>query len=272
MDKFDARFHRQEILEYKPSVTVYLCKRLSDNQLVVAKIYNKEHMKLGDILRLQNEGTVLTLLEGIPQQIQRLHYVEEERFIFLVMKYYCRGDLYKYCSDTDIFRNVPLKLRIARGVAEALYQFHQQGFAHRDLKLENIFLDENLLPYLGDYGFACYNKFTKSPEPLGSPAYVAPEVVNVRRGDELVDLQKTDMFSLGVLFYIMFCARFPFGGTTQYTMLQRDAIKPITPKDEVPMGMTDLIRGLLKISPNERMTWDEVFAPEHFMEDPIIYY
>jgi serine/threonine-protein kinase SIK2 len=270
MEKFQLRFIMMDILEEKYESVVYLCKRISDGALVVAKIYNKERMKLVNIIRLQNEGTIATLMEGAEGQIQKINYVEEKGYIFLVIKYYSGGDLLKYLKSNDGKVSIAQKLVFARDIARALNVFHMMGYAHRDIKLENIFLDEDLTPKLGDYGYSCPTKLTYRPEPVGSSAYAAPEVIHRKSGSEPIDLQVTDLFSLGVLFYIMFCMRLPFGGETQSEMLQRKHMKPMTKIDRVPIGMHMLIMGLLKMDPGLRPSWDQILAPQNYLEDPFV--
>lgn len=226
-------------------------------------------MTMRDTVRLQNEGTIMTLLIGVKGQAQMINYVEDGDYYFLVVDYYPMGDMLHFFETYDVIP-VEVSLIICKKIAHALHEFHSYGYAHRDIKLENVFLDANLNPYLGDFGYACPNRLTRNPESLGSRAYAAPEILT--RQTEEVDLQTTDLFSLGVLFYSFFCGRHPQPGQSDEAMIRRDNFRPITDKDNVPSGMKKLIEGLLIMDPKQRISWDSILREEHYLPDPIIYF
>jgi serine/threonine protein kinase len=88
-------------------------------------------------------------------------------------------------------------------LVSAVDYVHKLGYVHRDIKLENVFVDANYQVYLGDWGFACpIKKLTINR--IGSLSYAAPEIIS--------DLpnQKSDIWSLGVIFYAMHMKRLPF--------------------------------------------------------------
>ena len=80
--------------------------------------------------------------------------------------------------------------KILRGVLSC----HKEGICHRDIKLDNILLDENFNPKICDFGFGTFNT-GKLNEFLGSPKYASPEIL----GGIPYDGFKSDIFSLGVL-------------------------------------------------------------------------
>ena len=257
------------LLEQKKGSSVQLCTRKKDGKQVVAKIYTKKEMITRDIVRLLNEGTIMTLLRGVKGQAQLISYVEDDGYYFIVVDYYPCGDMLHFFDANDIIP-VEVALLICKKIAYALHEFHSFGYAHRDIKLENVFLDADLNPYLGDFGYACPNQRTRHPESIGSPAYAAPEIL--RRQTEEIDLQTTDLFSLGVLFYSFLCGRHPQPGDTDRERLRRDNFIPITKNDNVPSGMKKLIEGLLIINPKERITWSSILREEHYLLDPIVYF
>jgi serine/threonine protein kinase len=87
----------------------------------------------------------------------------------------------------------------------------------RDLKPENILLETtdyaNLRVKITDFGFACFKKLEGAKEVLGSPLYMAPEIIK----EQLYD-QKVDVWSLGVITYILLSGRPPFSGKTKATI------------------------------------------------------
>ena len=79
--------------------------------------------------------------------------------------------------------------------------------AHRDLKLENILVDNDLNLKVADFGFATYTKIKKLHSYRGTKTYMAPEI----KEGKIYDGRKADIFSAGVILYIIVHGIFPFG-------------------------------------------------------------
>ena len=86
------------------------------------------------------------------------------------------------------------------------YIHNDSGVVHRDLKLENILFDSQLNIKIADFGFATYNDIDMLDDYRGSRSYMAPEIKEY----ETYDGKKADIFSLGVLLYIIVMGAFPF--------------------------------------------------------------
>jgi serine/threonine protein kinase len=107
----------------------------------------------------------------------------------------------------------------------AISHMHSKGVFHRDIKLDNLFVPENRrLPFVLLSNF-CYSeqfklsKGASSPtqgyKKCGTPGYVAPEIFRTKNYD-----QKIDIFSLGVVFYILVYGKMPFEGKDQEEILK----------------------------------------------------
>jgi len=83
---------------------------------------------------------------------------------------------------------------------------HQRSVVHRDLKLENILIDDNLSLKVADFGFACYKNIDKLNSYRGTMTYMAPEI---KEGKQYKGTQ-VDMFSIGVILFIIVQGIFPF--------------------------------------------------------------
>ncbi|KAH0795661.1 CAMK family protein kinase [Histomonas meleagridis] len=134
------------------------------------------------------------------------------------------------------------------------YLHHDAMVAHRDLKLENILLDKYNNIKLIDFGFS--KSFAESHQftsLIGSPAYVSPEIITRKTYSE-----KTDIWSLGIILYVMTTGTFPFNGTTTQMQMQRIAfVDPFIPH-YLSHELRVLLKGMLTKDFTNRITLDEI--------------
>ncbi|XP_045338712.1 serine/threonine-protein kinase SIK2 isoform X3 [Leopardus geoffroyi] len=136
-------------------------------------------------------------------------------------------------------------------ILSAVDYCHGRKIVHRDLKAENLLLDSNMNIKLADFGFG---NFFKSGELLatwcGSPPYAAPEVFEGQQyeGPQL------DIWSMGVVLYVLVCGALPFDGPTLPILRQR----VLEGRFRIPYFMSEdcehLIRRMLVLDPSKRLT------------------
>ena len=141
---------------------------------------------------------------------------------------------------------------------------HRNHMAHRDIKLENILIDRNYDIKIIDFGFGMYNPENKLQNFFcGTPNYMPPEI----SAKKCYIGQKADMWSLGILFYKMLCADFPFKGENEkelYKDVRKCKIKiPFYIKEEIK----DIIFSLINLNPDKRPSCEEVLKFKWFNED-----
>src|SRR5262249_48891674 len=104
-------------------------------------------------------------------------------------------------------------------VAEALHHAHLKGLVHRDVKPSNLLIDSDGKPYVADFGLALKEEdFGKGVGFAGTPVYMSPE--QARGEGHRVD-GRSDIFSLGVVFYELLTGRRPFQGKTLSELLEQ---------------------------------------------------
>ena len=126
--------------------------------------------------------------------------------------------------------------RLAAAICDAMHYAHTRDLFHRDIKPANILIDQNGVPYLADFGLAMKDEdYGKGPRFAGTVAYTSPE--QGRGEGHLVD-GRSDIFSLGVVFYELLTGRRPFRGDTARQVLRQivnsEARPPRQIDDKVP--------------------------------------
>jgi serine/threonine protein kinase len=111
-------------------------------------------------------------------------------------------------------------------IAEALRVIHVFGILHRDLKPANVMLREDNSPVLIDFGLARRSMedagTTGAGQVLGSPYYISPEQSQGQRVDA-----RTDLYSLGVMFYEMLTGQRPYSGRSAMAIMAQHATSPV---------------------------------------------
>jgi serine/threonine-protein kinase len=155
-------------------------------------------------------------------------------------------------------------IRITLALCEALDYIHSQGVVHRDLKPENIMIGPNDEVKLIDFGIAANAgsrrlTFAKLTEAMGTPDYISPEQVKGKRGD-----QRSDVYSLGIMFYEMLTGKVPFTGPNPFVIMNERLLNnPIPPREinpEISPQLQEIIYRALERDPNKRYPNTHEFA------------
>ena len=129
---------------------------------------------------------------------------------YVVLKLASHGCLCNILSESGRFSE-PVARYYMKQLLEGLDHCHYSGITHRDLKADNLLLDENYDLKIADFGFAGPNSGSNGTglhkSQVGTKRYMAPEITTSTKGYRG---PPADLFAVGVLLFVMVTARFPF--------------------------------------------------------------
>ena len=148
-------------------------------------------------------------------------------------------------------------IKITSDICNGMVSAHSAKVIHRDLKPNNVMINEDNELKIVDFGIAAASqssdtKLTKTGLLVGTPTYMSPEQVLGKEIDE-----KTDIYSLGTMMYEMLTGRPPYSGkdsmSIMYQHVQGEAVAPIEKNENVPKELSDLTMNCMKVKPEERI-------------------
>jgi serine/threonine protein kinase len=197
---------------------VHLAKQDVLGRKVAVKILHRKHgSKKQEIQAFLNEALILADLNhpGIVPVYDAGW--TDDGFFYIVSRFVDGGDL-----GSLLMKGRPVSeesIRIVVKLAEALHYAHSRGLVHRDIKPANILIEPPGKPLLTDFGVALRDKdFGRGSKLVGTPAYMSPE--QARGEGNRVD-GRSDIFSLGIVFYEMLTGVRPFRAETQRELLDQ---------------------------------------------------
>ena len=128
-----------------------------------------------------------------------------ENLVYIIMEFIQGGLLFDLCQTMGKMGEDAGRFFLNQ-MLDSVEYMHNKSVVHRDLKLENILVDDNLNLKIADFGFACYKNIDALRSYRGTMTYMAPEI---KEGKTYVGKQ-VDMFSIGVILFIIVQGIFPF--------------------------------------------------------------
>ena len=246
--------------------TIYKAFRTKDNREYAIKeiIIDKKSIKS----TVKREFLVLKKLDH--PNIVKLHDLiidTSYNNIYFVFDYFKMGDLAKFLN------NKPLKekycKKYSKQLATGLKYLYDNNILHRDLKPQNILLTDDLNIKIADFGFA--RKVDKNMllnTLCGSPMYMAPEIIN--KQDYSI---KSDLWSVGIIIYQMIYGHVPFEVTNFVQLIKKinnEQINYENPNIEISNECLALIKNLLQVEVDMRISWEDFFYNVWFLDDEFL--
>ncbi|KAJ5067368.1 protein kinase [Anaeramoeba ignava] len=214
---------------------------------------NKVTAKSTTLIRSEREIAILKLFNH-PNIVKIFEVFESDEYLFLVMEYMQKGELLDYLISKKAISTTQ-SLFFFQQIIYAVEYSHSHLISHRDLKLENILLDSFGNVKIVDFGMAgLVDNQNLLNTSCGSPHYVAPEVVTGKSYDPF----KADIWSCGIILYVLLVGRLPFDADSiQEVLIQITQNEPEIPSHLSP-DKSQLLQGMLQKDPQKRMTIQEI--------------
>jgi calcium-dependent protein kinase len=246
-------FYHKE-LKISASLGSHTFKATNKSTQAVYAVKTVPKSRIRDISRFEQEITIMKQLDH--PHVAKLHEtVEDSKHVHMVLEYCGGGDLFDRISEAGHLTEVQAAA-IMKQLLRACQYLHEKHVCHRDLKPEHVLfvsqepIESNFLKVIDFANAAKYENGQTFLTKAGTPYYVAPEIL---RGS---CTQAVDLWSCGVILYIMLCGSPPFMGATDYDVLAkiRKGDVQFQPDDwkQVSTSATNLVRQLLEVNVAER--------------------
>ena len=262
----DLFYIREKTLGNGSYGTVYLVKHKQLHRYFAMKVIRKSHKNKSEEDSLMNEINILRKMDH-PNILKMTDFYNQKKEYDIITEYCQEGELFNEIKTYAPF-NETITGYYMKQILKAVCYCHGMNIVHRDLKPENILIVKRMKNgchpiKIIDFGTAkIFSKEKKETLLIGSAYYIAPEVLDRNY------TEKCDLWSCGVIMYILLTGRPPFGGNTDMEIMQKiksgkyDLTK--YPWGIVSKEAKDLIKDLLQLNPGQRLSAEKALKHPWF--------
>lgn len=238
----------------------------AENTNVAIKCIDKSYVDNQDLVLLAREIDIMKKVKH-PNVLNLFKVFESDAQISLVMELVDGGELFYKIVEKGNYSEADAAA-IVRQMCDGVAYLHGEGIAHRDLKPENLLCssseDAKFQPFrvvIADFGLSkIFDDGQALETSCGTPDYVAPEVITAEGSYD----KSVDMWSAGVITYVLLCGFSPFLSSTQTGLFEKilkcEYDFPDPEWTGISDGAKDFISKLLVQSPDERLTAEQALA------------
>lgn len=244
--------------------SVYKGKNNFTGEEVAIKVINKKNIKPKEVELLTREVKIMKKLRH--PHIVRLHDLfDGPSKLYIVLELVPGGELFDQIVNKGSYEEQDAKLVVAQ-LLQGVEYMHKNGVVHRDLKPENLLCVDESHIKIADFGMSKdIENMGDLKTTVGTPSYIAPEVLVGGPYDS-----ECDMWSIGVLSYVLLCGFTPFHGETQKQLFDRilnAQLEFFSPEwDEVSKEAKDFVSSLLQRDPSRRPSATQALQDKWFQE------
>ena len=265
MDNIWDEFNKIELIGLGSFSKVYRAKSKLNDKYVAIKEINKSNINNNDIL---NEIEIMKKLEN---SVLLIESIESQDSYYLILEL-CNISLEEYLKNRENPLSIDEIKEVLLDLNKSFKEMKDKNIIHRDLKPSNILLSLNKskinkisFKISSDFGLSKLIEGSKIDEMSlkGSPITMSPEILN---GKENLISNKSDIWSLGIIIYYMLFKEYPYNSKNEYQIIKESnkQLKSIDNKE-----LDDLIKKMLVININERISWEEYFQHPFFKNNII---
>jgi eukaryotic-like serine/threonine-protein kinase len=247
------RYEIVEILGEGGMGAVYKARDRELDRMVAIKVIRPELAGQPEILQRFKQELILSRNVTHRNVIRIFDLGEADGIKFITMEYVEGRDLHSILCDGPAF-TLEEKVKIVCQICRALEAAHAEGVVHRDLKPHNILVEAKGRVVVMDFGIAHSMEragFTMTGALVGTPAYMSPEQAKGEKIDT-----RSDLFSLGIIFYELLTGKAPYEAETAMGLLlkriQERPVPPVERDKEIPQALSDLVMKCLVVDRDQR--------------------
>mmetsp|Transcript_73428 Transcript_73428/g.153268 ORF Transcript_73428/g.153268 Transcript_73428/m.153268 type:complete len:348 (+) Transcript_73428:197-1240(+) len=225
---------------------VRLCKQRSTGKHFALKVLKKsEVIRLKQVEHVMSEKKILCQLNH-PFIVRLGGAFQDTTNLYMILELVIGGELFSHLRKAGRFSNETTRVYAAQ-IVLALHHLHEKGIVYRDLKPENLLLDERGYIKITDFGFAKEVQ-DRTWTLCGTPEYLAPEIIQSKGHGKAVD-----WWALGILVYEMLAGYPPFYDENPFGIYQKILLGKVEYPRHFDTQAKDLIRKLLQPDRSKRL-------------------
>ncbi|KAL3331645.1 hypothetical protein AABB24_032315 [Solanum stoloniferum] len=258
----NGKYELGRLLGHGTFAKVYHARNVQNGKSVAMKVVGKEKViKVGMMDQIKREISVMKMVKN-PNIVELHEVMASKTKIYFAMEFVKGGELFAKIAKGKLREDV------ARGYFQQLISAidfcHSRGVFHRDLKPENLLLDEEGNLKVTDFGLSAFTEHLRQDGLLhttcGTPAYVAPEVI----GKKGYDGSKADIWSCGVILYVLLAGFLPFQDDNIMAMYKKIYRGDFKCPPWFSSEARRLITKMLDPNPNSRITTSKIMDSSWF--------
>lgn len=229
---------------------VYKAKELKSNKTVAIKIIKKSLIKKYKLTNNLRREIEIQSHINYKHILKLFGYFTDKKNIYLILEYIKKGTLYEILKKDSKFFNIENIRKISKQLAMAIKYMNLRHVIHRDIKMENILIDEDLNLKLGDFGWSVHSPNNNVRNTFcGTYAYLAPELCRKKNYSG-----KVDIWAFGILLFEMFFKKTPFLSKDENKIQDKIIFDKLKFPFFIDNTARELIRGCLE--KDEKKRWD----------------
>ena len=254
------RYYKQKFIGKGGFGTCYECKSEDDNKIYAIKVIEKTKIKDKETIKAEIK---IQQSFNSSKIVKVKAYFEDDNNVYIVIEMCKNGDLFDLLQKRKHLTEIEVQCYIFQ-LIEGLRIIHKNNYIHRDLKPQNLLLDEKLELKIGDFGLATSIKEgEKKSDKKGTLHFLAPEIVNENNNGYSLEV---DIWAIGIIMYNLLTGDYPFKDSDNNKLYEKILRSDFDFPENIKISEAakDLIRQILKKDPRKRPNLVQILYHDFF--------